>query len=138
MLSNKKLFLPFIIIFMNYCVAESYNIRRLGYFSKVSASINSQNILSVEDNLRYSHDCHLGLGYQLDADFINMNLEKMANKDDSIVGYRDIKIQFKYFPIYSTGFGTFIFGVFCVNFSGYAIHAEMSKSKDLDIVNEDK
>ena len=49
---------------------------------------------------------------------MNANLMEMANGDKSILGFRDLKIEYKEYALYGV-LGPA--GIICVNYSGYAI-----------------
>lgn len=134
-MKNKIILCFFIASFFSNCESDT-SMRRLGYLHKMSQTIEIDNNVIVEDTIRFSRDCHFGESYQMDANFINKNLHEMANGDNSVIGYRNLKIEFKLYPILTDRFGIGVFGLFCTNFSGYALHKSKMKSEQVETNNE--
>lgn len=134
-MKSKNIICYFIFLFLSNCESES-GMRRLGYLHKVTQTIESEKNVIVEDTIRLSRDCHFGFEYKLDRDFINKNLHEMANGDKSIIGYRNLKIEFKLYPVLTGNLGVGVLGLFCINFSGYALHKDTIKGEILGNKNE--
>lgn len=113
-----KVALIFCLFIFNFCNTERY-FQRLGQFPKISnQEENSENFLN-DKTLSEFTTCHkIQRTINFDENFMNANLMEMANGDKSILGFRDLKIEYKEYALYGV-LGPA--GIICVNYSGYAI-----------------
>ena len=112
-----KVALIFCLFIFNFCNTERY-FQRLGQFPKISnQEENSENFLN-DKTLSEFTTCHDLGKISFDENFMNANLMEMANGDKSILGFRDLKIEYKEYALYGV-LGPA--GIICVNYSGYAI-----------------
>lgn len=105
------------VLCFNFCNTDRY-FQQIGHFPKISNQEGDAENFPNDKTLSEFTTCHYLGKISFDENFMNANLMEMANGDKSILGFRDLKIEYKEYALYGV-LGPA--GIICVNYSGYAI-----------------
>ncbi len=101
----------------NFCNTDRY-FQQIGHFPKISNQEGDVENFPNDKTLSEFTTCYYLGKIRFDENFMNANLMEMANGDKSILGFRDLRIEYKEYALYGM-LGPA--GILCVNYSGYAI-----------------
>lgn len=116
-MKKNKLPIFLCLLAFNFCNSDVY-LQRVGQFPKISnREINSENFVHDKSISEFT-TCHFIGKFEFDENFMNANLKKMTNGDESIIGFRDLKIEYKEYALYGI-LGPA--GITCISYGGYPI-----------------
>ncbi len=125
-MKKNKFALILYLLVLNFCNTERY-FQRIGQFPKISNQEGDIENFPNDKTLSEFTTCHPLNKSRFEENFMNANLMEMTNGDKSIVGFRDLRIEYKEYALYGGMLGPV--GIICVNYSGYAIRKKESKEQ---------